>query len=94
MYLVVTNLKSLLLYTTPLGFLKIEVELIYNVALVFAVQQSDSAYIYIYMYINLYPYSAFILFCYGLSQNVDYSCLCYTAGPCCSPILYVIVFIC
>ena len=62
MYLVVTNLKSLLLYTTPLGFLKIEVELIYNVALVFAVQQSDSAYIYIYICISIYIHILLLFF--------------------------------
>ena len=34
-----------------------------------------------------------ILFHYSLSQNIKYSSLCYTAGPCCLSILYVIVCI-
>ena len=34
-----------------------------------------------------------ILFQYGLSQDIDYSSLCYTVGPCCLSILYIIVCI-
>ena len=34
------------------------------------------------------------LFCYGLSQDIEYSSLCYIVGPCCLCILYVIVYIC
>ena len=34
-----------------------------------------------------------ILFQYGLSQDVEYSSLCYTVGPCCLSILYIIVCI-
>ena len=79
-----------------LSFL-IEVYLIYNVVLISAVQQSDSVlqytqlYIYIYIYIHILFY---ILFHYGLSQDIEYSSLCNTVGPCCLPILYIIVFIC
>ena len=29
------------------------------------------------------------LFHYGLSQDTEYSFLCYTVGPCCLPILYI-----
>ena len=36
---------------------------------------------------QLYLY-IYILFHYGLSQDIGYSCLCYTVGPCCSPIIY------
>ena len=36
----------------------------------------------------------YILFHYGLSQDIAYSSLCYTVGPCCSSILHIIVFIC
>ena len=35
-----------------------------------------------------------ILFHYGLSQDIEYSSLCYTVGPCCLSILYIPVFIC
>ena len=35
-----------------------------------------------------------ILFHYGLSQDIEYSSLCCTIGPCCLSILYVIVCIC
>ena len=34
-----------------------------------------------------------ILFHYGLSQDIEYSSLCYTVGPCCLSIPYVIVCI-
>ena len=34
------------------------------------------------------------LFHDDLSQDIGYSCLCYTVGPCCLSILYVIVRIC
>ena len=34
----------------------------------------------------------YILFHYGLSQDTEYSSLCYTVGPCCLSILNVIVF--
>ena len=30
-----------------------------------------------------------ILFHDGLSQDIDYSSLCYTVGPCCLSILYI-----
>ena len=42
-----------------------------------------------YTYILLH-----ILFHYGLSQDIEYSSLCYTVGPCCLSILYIIVCIC
>ena len=46
--------------------------------LVSSAQQSDSA-------MHMYIYILFqILFYYGLLQDVDYSSLCYTAGPCLS----------
>ena len=44
---------------------------------------------YIYIYILFY-----ILFHYGLSQDIDYSSLCYMVGPCYLSILYIIVCIC
>ena len=63
----------------------IEVELIYNVVLISAVHHSDSV---IYIYILFY-----ILFHCGLSQDIGYSSLCSTVGPCCLSILYVTVCI-
>ena len=44
---------------------------------------------------RLYTYTFFfyVLFHYGLSQDIVYSSLCYTLGPCCFSILNVIVCI-
>ena len=65
----------------------IGVQLIYNVVLVSAVQQSESA-------IHTHISTLFqILFPYRSLQNTEKSSLCYTVGPCCLTILYVIVFI-
>ena len=62
--------------------------LICYVALISAVQQS-AIYIYIRIYMQFH-----ILFSYGLSQDTEYSSLCYTVGPCCSSILCIIAYIC
>ena len=43
----------------------------------------------IYIYI-IYIYAFHILFCYHLSQQIEYSSLCYT-GPCCLSILYILI---
>ena len=59
--------------------------LIYNV-LISAIQQSDSV-----IHIHTFFY---ILFHYGLYQDIEYSSLCYTGGPCCLSILHVIFHIC
>ena len=64
----------------------IEVELIYNVVLVSGVQQSNSV---IYIYIKFQ-----ILFPYRSLQNIEYSPLCSTVGPCWLSILYTVVCIC
>ena len=56
-----------------------EVQLIYKVVLVSSVQQSDSV---IYILFQ-------ILFHYRLLQDIEYSSLCYTVGPCCLPALYI-----
>ena len=45
--------------------------------------------LYIYIYILFY-----VLFHCGLSQDIEYSSLCYIVGPCCLSIPYVIVCIC
>ena len=45
----------------------------------------------IYMYIHIHFQ---ILFHYGLSQDIEYSSLCYTVGPCCLSLLYKVVCIC
>ena len=36
----------------------------------------------------------YMLFHCGLSQDIEYSSLCYTVGPCCLSILYILVCIC
>ena len=53
---------------------------IYNVVLIFS---------YTHTYILLK-----IIFHYGLSQDIEYSSLCNTSGPCCLSILYTIACIC
>ena len=57
----------------------IEVWLIYNVAFISVLQQSDSL-IHIHMLFH-------ILLHHSLSQDIGYSSLCYTVGPCCLSIL-------
>ena len=49
-------------------------------------------YIYLlYTYIHVvFP----IFFHYGLSQDIEYSSLCYTVGPCCISILHIRVSTC
>ena len=51
-----------------------EVQLIYSVVLISAVQQRDSV-----RHIHTF---FFIFFHYSLSQDIEYSSLCYTVGPC------------
>ena len=46
-------------------------------------------YIHTYIYIFL-----FIFFHFDLSLDVEYSSLCFTVGPCCLSVLYVLVYIC
>ena len=47
-----------------------------------------------YTYIYIYIYIIFqILFHYRLLQDTEYSCLCYTVGPCWLSILYIVVCI-
>ena len=74
-----------------------DIQLIYNVMLVSAVQQSDSVihlhtcvYIYIYIYTHTFSYSFPLWF---IIQYFEYSSMCYTVGPCCLSILYIIVCI-
>ena len=69
-------------------FFFIEVQLIYKVVLVSGIQKSDSV-IHTYIYILFH-----ILFHSGLSQDIEYSSLCYTVEPCCLSILHIIVCIC
>ena len=81
----------LLLLVPPSHFLKKKLlQLIYNVMLISVAQQSDSVihtYIYTYQYIHIYIHFH-ILFHYGLSQDIEYSSLYYTAGPYCYISLY------
>ena len=60
--------------------------MIYNVVLVSGVEQSDSV---IYIHILFH-----ILFHYGLLQDIEYSSLCYTVGPCWLSLLNIVVCIC
>ena len=49
--------------------------------------------IYIYIYTYIYIYILFqILFPCGVLQDIDYSSLCYTVGPCCF-YLFIYLFI-
>ena len=49
--------------------------------------------IYMYVCVYIYIYTIFhILFLYRLSQDIKYSCLCYTVGLCCLSILYIVVY--
>ena len=51
-------------------------------------------YIHIYVYKCVYLYILFqSLFHYRLLQDTEYSSLCYTVGPCCLSILYIVVYI-
>ena len=53
----------------------IEVQLIYNVVPVSAIQQTDPV-------LHIYTFFFNILFHHGLSQETGYSSLCYTVGTC------------
>ena len=45
-----------------------------------------------HIFTQIYTYILFhLLFHYNLSQDIEYSSLCYTAGPCCLSILYIII---
>ena len=57
-----------------------EVQLTYSVVPISAVQHGDSV-------THIYTVFFNILFHRGLSQDSEYSSLCYTLGPCCLPIL-------
>ena len=46
-------------------------------------------HIYICIYVLFH-----ILFHYSLLKDIEYSSLCYTVGPYCLPILYIVVCIC
>ena len=65
------------------SFVFTEVWLIYNVVLTSGIKQSDSQ-------ISFFQ----ILFHYTLSQDIEYSFLCYTEVPYCSSILYIVICIC
>ena len=59
----------------------------YNVVLVSHVQQSDSV-VATYVFISFQ-----ILFPYSLLQNIEYSFLCYTVGPCRLFYIYWFIYI-
>ena len=58
-----------------------------SVVLISAVQWSDSV---------MYVYTFFFIFSlhYGLSQDIEYSSLCFTVGPCCLSLIYKVLCIC
>ena len=90
-----THMNFLVLFLLLISFslfknLFFEVYLIYNVVLISTVQQSGS-YIYEYIYIYILFH---ILFHYGLSQDIEYSSLCYTVEHFCLSNLYIIVCCC
>ena len=62
-----------------------EVQLIYNVNFCWTAKWFSYTYIHILFR---------ILFHYGLSQDIEYSSLCYTVGSCCLSIFCIIVCIC
>ena len=64
----------------------IELQLIYSVVPISAVQQSDSV-------IHIQTFFFNILFHYGLSQHIEYGSLCYPV-LCCLSILYITACIC
>ena len=55
---------------------------------------SKMIHIHIYIYIYIYTHFFHILVHYGLSQDIEYSSLCYTVRLCCLFILYITVCIC
>ena len=45
--------------------------------------------------VYIYTYIIFeVILHYKLLQDIDYSSLCYTIGPCCFSTLYIVVYIC
>ena len=48
-------------------------------------KEYEKEYIYMYLFFQ-------VLFPYRLLQNIEYSSLCYTIGPCWLSILYIFVF--
>ena len=66
----------------------------FTMLLVSGIQRSDSnTYTHIYIYTHTHTYILFqIIFSYSLLQNIEYSSLCYTVGPCWLSILYICVY--
>ena len=75
-----TTLSKLGSVCLGLYFSFMEEQLIYKGVLVFGIQHSDLV-IYAYMYVCVCILSQ-ILFHYSLLQDIEYSFLCYTVGPC------------
>ena len=53
-----------------------------------------SKVIQLYIHTHIYIYIFHIIFHYGLSQDIEYSSLCYAVGLCCLSILYIVVYVC
>ena len=70
-----------------------------NQSLVSRKQQGDSV-IHIYLFLKIYIYfltcrkNLKVFFPCRFLQNIEYSDLWYTVGPCWLPILYIVVYIC
>ena len=64
----------------------------YNVMLISGVHHSDSIIYILYVYIYMHMYILFqIFFYYRLLQNIEYSSLWYTVGPCWQSIVYILI---
>ena len=69
-------------YRDPVLFFFIEVQLIYNIVLISAIQQSDLVVrVCIYIYIYIYKFLK-ILFHYGFSQDIECNSPCHAVRPC------------
>ena len=63
--------------------------LVYSKVILLYISLSLSIYIYIHTHMYFQ-----ILFHYGLSQDTEYSSLCFTVGPCCLSLIYKVLCIC
>ena len=78
--------RALTLDSLPFLIFLTEVELIYNIVFISVVQQSGSV-------IHIWALFFYILFHYGLLQDIEYSSLCNTEGPCCLSSPCIIIWI-
>ena len=74
----------LVLGSIPLYIYIFEIDLSPNVVLISAAQQTDSVF-YICIYMHMHPVFHTLFHC-GLSQDIEHSSLCCSAGPCLPPV--------